>query len=215
MLKRNHKASIIQYEQNLWKNDFRLIAGVDEVGRGPFAGPLVASAVVWDENFILKNWENKHSDLHNIKDSKKLTEKQRIKLADFIKENCKEFSIIEIPSKEIDINGVGEVNKTALLNAINQLLTKPDYVLIDYFKLDNELKIPNASITKGDSLSLSIASASIIAKVYRDNLMKNKYHKLYPKYGFDTNVGYGTKKHRDAIKEFGLTPIHRKSFIKF
>lgn len=208
-----NNSSILNYEKTLWEKGFKYIAGVDEVGRGPFAGPLVTSAVIWDQSFINKNWQDPKSLLHKIKDSKKLNEKTKIELAKYIKDNCLEYTIIEITAHQIDKNGVGEANKNALIEAVIKLKTKSDHVLIDHFKLESKLiTMPTTSITKGDSLSLSIASASIIAKVYRDNLMKNKYHKKYPQYGFDTNVGYGTKKHKEAILSFGLTEIHRKSY---
>jgi len=203
---------MLKYENDLWGNGINLICGVDEVGRGSFAGPLVTSAVVWDKDFITENWKDKNSPLHQINDSKKLTPKKRDELSGFIKENCKILSIVEISNTKIDEIGVGEANKLAIIKAINKLGKDLEVALIDHFELRySDVKIKTISITKGDFLSLSIASASIIAKVYRDKLMK-KYHDEYPVYGFDTNVGYGTKKHRDAIKTHGLSPLHRNSF---
>ncbi len=200
----------ISYEKSLWEKGLLVVAGADEVGRGAIAGPIVTAAVSWNFQKLNKILEDQNiTEIYKINDSKKLTEKNRILLSEFIIKNANQFSIVEIDNNEIDTYGVGEINKKALQDAC-QNIKNIEYALIDYFKIS--LKIPVLSITKGDQKSLSIASASIIAKVYRDNLMKEKYHKLYPKYGFDKNVGYGTMAHMQAIKTFGLTPIHRKSY---
>lgn len=200
----------ISYEKSLWEKGLLVVAGADEVGRGAIAGPIVTAAVTWNPqklNDIIKG--QSITEIYKINDSKKLSEKNRILLSEFIIKNADQFSIVEIDNNEIDTYGVGEINKKALQDAC-QNIKNIEYALIDYFKIN--LEIPVLSITKGDQKSLSIASASIIAKVYRDNLMKEKYHKIYPQYGFDKNVGYGTKTHMQAIKTFGLTPIHRKSY---
>ena len=200
----------ISYEKSLWEKGLQIIAGADEVGRGAIAGPIVTAAVSWDFQKLNKILEDQNiTEIYKINDSKKLSEKNRALLSEFIIKNANQFSIVEIDNNEIDKNGVGKANKKALEKAC-QNIKNLEYALIDYFKIN--LEIPVLSITKGDQKSLSIASASIIAKVYRDNLMKEKYHKIYPQYGFDKNVGYGTKAHMQAIKTFGLTPIHRKSY---
>lgn len=206
----------LKYETSLWNDGIDAIAGVDEVGRGCLAGPLVAAAVVWPEEILewLSNEEHPHYKLLiKVKDSKKVTLKNRELLSNFIKENCSEYSIAEFQSDEIDNLGVGVCNIKALeQSALNTNGVK--HVLVDHHKIFKNDEIPSTSITKGETHSISIAAASIIAKVYRDQIMKIKYHELYPQYGFDSHVGYGTKKHIEAIKQYGLTSIHRRSFCK-
>ncbi len=206
----------LKYESTLWNSGTGIIAGVDEVGRGPLAGPIVAAAVVWPKEILAWTTDAEHPHfkiLQKIKDSKKVTLKNRELLDKFIRENCAEFSIVEISSEEIDKSGVGECNIKSLEQAALQI-KNISYVLVDHHKIFKNVSEPKTtSITEGESHSISIAAASIIAKVYRDNLMKNKYHALYPQYNFDSNVGYGTKKHLEAIKTYGITPIHRKSFL--
>ena len=206
---------MFKYENNLWNSNINVIVGVDEVGRGPLAGPIVTCAVGWTKEIIenILKIPYKKELLLLVNDSKKLSEKKRNLLSDFIKKECLNYSMCELPSDEIDKNGVGETNKKALICAVSALSKKIQvgHVLIDYFSVCDELNIPETAIKKGDQLSFSIASASIIAKVYRDKLMR-KYHTKFPQYGFDTNVGYGTKKHIQAIKKYGYSPIHRRSF---
>ena len=223
MLKKQIKASKIKskdlflYENKLWKlyGNSSVIVGVDEVGRGPLAGPIVGCAVAWTKEIIdnMLRIPHKKELVLQITDSKKLTPKKRTILSEFIKNECLTFSICEISAKDIDKSGVGEVNKKVLECAVSGILkkTKVSHVLVDYFSVCEDLNVPETALKNGDQLSFSIASASIVAKVYRDNLMV-EYHNKYPKYGFNTNVGYGTSKHIKAIKEFGYTPIHRKSF---
>ena len=182
-----------------------IIAGVDEVGRGPLAGPIVSCAVVLDLNVVdeeLILW---------INDSKKLNEKKREELAEVIKEKALAYHIASRDSKEIDSRGIGVCNNEVFLEACNSLEVKPDLVLSDGYTVKG-IKIPNKSVIKGDTKSASIAAASIVAKVYRDNLMK-EYALKYPGYGFEANVGYGSSKHIEAIKENGPCEIHRKSFL--
>jgi ribonuclease HII len=200
---------MLSFEQKYWSQGFLNIAGADEVGRGCVAGPIVAAAVIWDKDFLLENID-KIDELKTINDSKKLTEKKRNVLSELIKNNAKAYSIIEISAKIIDEKGITYANNTALTRAILELPIKADFVLIDHFKVDIE---NSESITKGDSLSITIASASIIAKVYRDNLMQTKYSQEFPEYGFEKHVGYGTKFHMEKIKEFGLCGIHRRGFL--
>ncbi len=207
----------LKYESTLWNSGTGIIAGVDEVGRGPLAGPIVAAAVVWPKVILEWTTDTEHPHfkiLQKIKDSKKVTLKNRELLDEFIKSNCQHYAIIEISSEEIDKNGVGECNIKSLEQAALSI-KGIEHVLVDHHKIFKTQPTPETtSITEGESHSISIAAASIIAKVYRDNLMKNKYHNLYPEYSFDSNVGYGTKKHLEAIKAYGITPIHRKSFLK-
>ena len=196
---------LIEYETKLWEQGIVNIAGIDEVGRGCIAGPLVTASVVWDKDYILNSDD---PEIALINDSKKLTEKRRNLLSEFIKSKAKQYSIVEISAEEIDKEGVGKANEKALVLAASNV-ENLGHLLIDHFKLAH---FPQTSITKGDSLSISIAAASIIAKVYRDKLMKEKYHQMYPEYNFAKNVGYGTKHHIEMIKQYGYCAIHRKSF---
>ncbi len=207
----------LRYENSLWNNDTEIVAGVDEVGRGCLAGPLVAASVVWPKEIL--EWSTNESHPHyktllKIKDSKKVTLKNREILSEFIKTNCLHYSIIEISSEQIDSLGVGVCNIQALEDAALQI-DKIEHVLVDHHKIFTNRESPKTtSITQGESHSISIAAASIIAKVHRDILMKTIFHNQFPLYGFDTHVGYGTKKHISAIKQYGTTPIHRRSFLK-
>ncbi len=182
-----------------------LIAGADEVGRGPLAGPITAAAVILDleafpEKLILE-----------INDSKKISSKKREELSEKIKEKAIAFNIFSLDNKEIDEKGIGFCNQKVLEKAATGLNPKPALVLSDGYPIKN-IQIKNNFIIKGDSKSASIACASIIAKVYRDNLMK-EYAFMYPEYKLNSNAGYGSKEHIEAIKKYGITPIHRKSFL--
>lgn len=186
--------------------NYTYIAGVDEVGRGPLAGPIVACAVILDLNVIddeLILWLN---------DSKKLSEKKREELAKEIKKKALAYHISEKSNAEIDEKGIAYCNNSIFLEACTSMKIKPDLVLSDGY-LVKGINIDNKSVIKGDAKSASIAAASILAKVYRDNLMKD-YSKKYPHYGFEENAGYGTTKHIEGIKEFGTCNIHRMSFLK-
>lgn len=181
------------------------IAGVDEVGRGPLAGPIVACAVILDLNVLDDDM------ILGLNDSKKIPEKKREELAEIIKEKAIAYFISEKSNKEIDEKGIAYCNNQVFLDACYNLKVKPELVLSDGY-LVKGIKIPNKYVIKGDAKSASIAAASILAKVYRDNLMK-EYSKQYPDYGFEDNVGYGTKKHIDGISKVGICDIHRKSFL--
>ena len=196
--------SNLEIETNLWAKNIKNICGIDEVGRGCLAGPLYSAAVVLDQN---TNFESK--DFNQINDSKKLSEKKREKLFDYIIDISK-FGIGICTVEEIDHLGIQEAVKLSMIRAVESLEIQPNHLLIDNMKLD--LDIPQTSIIKGDQISKSISSASIIAKVSRDNLMKNQISNDYPIYKFEKNKGYGTKEHMDAIKTFGITKQHRKSF---
>ena len=175
-----------------------------EVGRGCLAGPVYSAAVVLNQ---ITNFDSK--DFNQINDSKKLSEKKREKLFDYIIDISK-FGIGICTVEEIDHLGIQQAVKVSMIRAVESLEIQPDHLLIDNMKLD--LDIPQTSIIKGDQISKSISSASIIAKVSRDNLMKNQISNNFPMYKFEKNKGYGTKEHLDAIKTFGITKQHRKSF---
>jgi len=188
-----------QYERKFLKQGFQFIAGIDEVGRGPLAGPVVAAAVILPGDFFLAG----------IDDSKKLTEKKRKEYDVIIRRDALAYSIAMIHASEIDEINIYEATKKAMKAAISSLEPKPDFLLIDAMKLDTPFS--SESIIKGDAKSISIAAASIIAKVARDELMK-EISLLHPDYGFQRNMGYGTKEHLQAIKQYGITSYHRKSF---
>lgn len=187
--------------------NYKYIAGVDEVGRGPLAGPIVAAAVVLDLNVNL----NKDLILR-ANDSKKLSITVRKELSHIIMQKALAYKIVAIDNKQIDERGIGWCNNQVFIDCCAGLSIKPDLVLSDGYKIKNFLDL-NEFVIKGDTKSISIACASIIAKVYRDELML-KYHYKYPSYGFSQNVGYGTEQHVNAIKEHGTISIHRKSFLK-
>lgn len=183
------------------------IAGVDEVGRGPLAGPIVSAAVIIDLDY------SKDKDLIlYINDSKKLSHNLREQLSEEIKNRAIAYNIAVMDNLEIDLNGIGYCNHEVFRRACKGLKTVPDLVLSDGY-LIKEFDMKNEYVIKGDTKSANIACASIIAKVYRDKLME-VYGEKYPQYNFKKNVGYGTEEHVRAIKEFGLTPIHRLSFLK-
>ncbi len=194
----------LQYERALQSKGYRLIAGVDEVGRGPLAGPVVCAAVIMplDENALIVG----------VDDSKKLSEKKREQLAEEIKKRALCYTIVEIDEKKIDEINILEATKLGMKQAIEGLKEKPEMVLTDG-NMTLDITIPQTSVIHGDALSYSIGAASIIAKVYRDHLM-DEYAKTYPQYGFEKNKGYGTAAHINGIKENGLCPIHRRTFTK-
>lgn len=189
-----------KYENMLLEeNPEALICGIDEVGRGPLAGPVVACAVILNtgHNFL------------GLDDSKKLSANKREMLNTQLKEDVLDYAYgIAIP-KEIDELNIYNATKLAMERAIGQLKQQPNYLLIDAMKLDND--IPQTSIIKGDAKSVSIAAASVMAKEYRDTLMKALAEE-YPGYDFEKNVGYGTKAHLEGLRNLGITPYHRKSF---
>lgn len=187
------------YEKELYDLGYNFIAGVDEAGRGPLAGPVVAAAV------ILK----KDAKLSIVNDSKQLTEKQRDAALKEIKEHALAIGIGIASVEEIDLINIYRATKEAMYSAIHQLKIKPEFVLIDAMPM--ELDIPLKSIIKGDELVASIAAASIVAKTTRDAYML-EMDKLFPEYGFKNHKGYGTKEHLLALETYGPTPIHRKSF---
>lgn len=217
-------------EKKLWKKGYTVI-GIDEVGRGAFAGPVVAAAVVFSirhpealakgSHEILLGQLTHQNDNIIIDDSKRLNPKQRRDAAIWIKKNCLSFSVAEVGLSTINKHGIGIATQIAFRKTLNLLRfddsnhrSKKRFVLIDGFhvKYLKGFGLKNQkAIIKGDQKSISIAAASVIAKVYRDNLMI-KLHKRYPLYGFAKHKGYGTKKHQEAIKKLGLSKLHRTSF---
>ena len=189
-------------EQTLLKAGIKNIAGVDEAGRGPCAGPLVLASV------ILKDPLSKL--LVDVRDSKELSESKREELFDVVIKNSITYSIIEVSVEEIDAIGLHKCNIEGMRRAINALEITPDYVLTDGYPVPG-LTTPNLAVWKGDQVAISISAASILAKVYRDRIMI-KLDKEFPNYGLANHKGYITASHTAAIKEFGVLPIHRKSF---
>lgn len=193
------------YEFDKSFGNYRYVAGVDEVGRGPLAGPIVACSVILDLEVL-------DTDLIlYINDSKKVKEAKREELSEIIKEKALSYCIAVSSNEEIDEKGIAFSNNKIFLESCNSLSVKPDLVLSDGYLIKN-IQIENKSVIKGDTKSASIAAASIVAKVYRDNLMK-EYAKEYPCYDFENNVGYGTSKHIEALKTYGKCSIHRNSFL--
>ncbi|TSC95451.1 MAG: ribonuclease HII [Parcubacteria group bacterium Athens1014_10] len=198
------------YETKLLKKGFKNIAGLDEVGRGSLAGPIVAGAVILNSKQYIKI-KNKNLK-YSIKDSKKLSPKQREKLFEIITSRVSAWAIGAINEKIIDKIGIAKANALVIKKAAKNLNVKPDFLLIDGNLKIDKIVIPNYNVIKGDEKIFSCACASILAKVYRDRLMKEKFHKKYQLYGFDKHKGYGTKYHLEMIERHGLCPLHRKSF---
>ena len=190
-----------EYERKHYEKGAKYIAGVDEVGRGPLAGPVVCASVIMPKDKIIEG----------VTDSKKLSEKKRESLAEQIKRQALSYSIYSIEPSEIDQINILNAVKKCMVEAVKGLSIKPDVTLVD--GVDTGLEIETEYITKGDYLSYTIGCASIIAKVYRDRLMVD-YAKEFPEYNFEKHKGYGTKAHIDKIKEIGPCKLHRKTFIK-
>lgn len=188
-----------EFEIELYNNGINFIAGIDEVGRGPLVGPVVTAAVILPKDFYDER----------INDSKKLTEKKRELLYDVIMENAISVGVGISSENVIDEINILNATKRAMLEAVNNLSVKPEHLLIDAVKLNTD--IPQTSIIKGDAKSESIAAASIIAKVTRDRMMI-ELDKIHPEYDFKHNKGYGTKKHIEAIRKYGIIKEHRKTF---
>ena len=190
---------LYKYENELYDKGLNFIGGVDEVGRGPLIGSVVAACVVLPRDFVLEG----------LTDSKKLSEKKRDEFYKIIWDKATSIGIGIVDEKVIDEVNIYEATKIAMKKAISDTNIKPDHVLIDAMPLD--IDVPTTSIIKGDAKSISIAAASVIAKVTRDRMMY-ELDKIYPMYGLASNKGYGTKKHIEAIKKYGITKYHRLSF---
>ena len=190
---------MLAYEKELYTQGIDLIAGVDEVGRGPLAGPVVAAAVILPEN----------CKIPGLNDSKKIPKSKHKEIYEAVLQNAIAIGIGIKDNQVIDQVNIYEATKLAMMEAIGQLEPQPQHLLIDAMKLD--LPIPQTSIIKGDANSLSIAAASIVAKVTRDQMME-EFDKEYPGYDFAQNAGYGTANHLAGLHQLGVTPIHRRSF---
>jgi len=187
-------------EASLRSAGFRLIAGVDEAGRGAYAGPIVMAAVIL----------NPDNPLKEVGDSKSFSERKRASLAQAIKERSLAYSIIAIEAEEIDENGLQPSNIGGMRRAITALTVEPDYIITDGYQVEG-LEIPAIAMWRGDNFSETVGAASILAKNYRDEVMI-KWGERYPEYGFAEHKGYGTAEHVAALEKFGVLPIHRKSF---
>lgn len=188
------------YEKELYAKGYQFVAGVDEVGRGPLAGPVVAASVILPVDCYIPK----------LNDSKKLSQKVREELYNIIAREAVAIGVGVVSAREIDKINIYQATKKAMRLAISQLPVTPDYLLIDALQLEG-LPIPQKSIVQGDAKSISIAASSIIAKVTRDRLMKQMAQR-YPQYGFDRHMGYGTKQHLEALNAYGTCPEHRLSF---
>jgi ribonuclease HII len=191
---------IDHYERQLRDRGFTALAGVDEAGRGALAGPLVAAAVILPESF----------DPDGLEDSKLLTRRQRERAYARVTEEAVAFAVCKAMPKRIDRAGLHRTNLALLRRALRKLPVTPEFVLTDGFPL-KRLGVPSLGLRKGDVVTASVAAASVVAKVTRDRIM-DRYHRRFPDYGFDTNRGYGTERHWEALWRLGPTPIHRRSF---
>lgn len=189
----------LKFEQQAYDLGKKYIVGLDEAGRGPMAGPLVVGAVIFPQGY--------YND--KINDSKKLSEKKREELYQIIIQEALAYQIEIIDVADVDRLNVYQASKKGMIDAIDHLSIRPDYALTDAMPLGDVIE--HQAIVKGDAKSLSIGAASILAKVTRDRIM-NDYAKIYPEYGFEKHKGYPTKQHKEALKTYGVTPIHRRSF---
>ncbi len=191
----------LSYERRLWKKGYKYVAGIDEVGRGPLAGPVVAAAVVLPEK----------SKIKDLADSKKLSPKKREVLFRVIKKKAVGIGVGKVNHRVIDKLNIGKANLLAMKDAVKKLPFSPGYLLVDGKRNRINLSVPQHGISGGDRKCASIAAASIIAKVIRDRIML-RCHQKYPEYRFDLHKGYGTRKHLQKLREIGPCPIHRRSF---
>ena len=190
-------------------------AGCDEAGRGPLAGSVFAAAVVWSEEIITNPDHSEWLELLN--DSKKLTDKQRVYLRPLIEKYATAWAVVEVSAEEIDQINILKASITGMQRALDKLTIRPQHILVDgnkwrpYIPEGEVMEIPARTVVKGDGKYLSIAAASVLAKTYRDEYMF-RLHEQYPQYHWDTNMGYPTKAHYEAIRQYGITPYHRKTF---
>jgi len=189
------------YEKQAISSGYRFVAGVDEVGRGCLAGPVVAAACILDSSTPLPK---------GLNDSKQLTRQQREKISEKLKERCVAYAVGQVEADEIDEINILQASIKAMLKAVHALQPAADFLLIDAVSL-KQSPLPQIAIIRGDGLSASIAAASVLAKTYRDELMRS-YHQEYPHYGFSENVGYGTAVHLDGLQKHGPCSLHRRTF---
>lgn len=192
---------LYKYEKLLWASGYKYVAGCDEAGRGPLFGPVVAAAVILPKDFVLEG----------LNDSKKLTEKKREKYYPIIMEKALAVGISIVSSKEIDEINIYEASRQAMLRAIDNMKLKPDYIITDAMPLDGFTSIPHESIIKGDAKSITIAAASVIAKVTRDHIMYEE-DKKHPEYLFSKHKGYPTKKHIELLNKYGIIDGYRLTY---
>lgn len=192
------KVDLLKYEHELYEQGYNLIAGCDEAGRGPLCGPVVAAAVILPKNYKLEG----------LNDSKQLSEKKRDKFFEIIKKDAISYGISIIDAKTIDEVNIYEASRMAMLDAISKLSVKPDFIITDAMPLKKENSMP---IIHGDALSITIAAASVLAKVTRDQIMY-ELDKKYPEYEFKSHKGYPTKKHLEIIKKYGILDFYRKTY---
>lgn len=205
-MKEKEEARLIELkkmDKEFYDKGVKYVAGIDEAGRGPLAGPVVVASVILPQDSMIEG----------INDSKKISESKREKLYEIITKEAISYGVGIIYQEEIDEINILQATKKGLTEAIKQMNIKPNIIMVDALSGIDTLGIPYKSIIKGDAKCYSIAAASIIAKVTRDRIMR-EWDKLYPEYGFGSHKGYGTAKHIAAIKEFGPCPIHRRTFIK-
>ncbi|MNK03114.1 Ribonuclease HII [compost metagenome] len=193
---------MLTYEKQYWRENFRHIAGIDEVGRGCLFGDVVAAAVILPQDILIEG----------VTDSKKLSEKKREMLYETIMEKAVAVGVGFADAETIDRINIKQATRLAMKEALEQLSVTPDYLLIDAEKVDSD--IPQMAVIKGDALSQSIAAASIVAKVTRDRLCRGEWEAMFPEYGIAVHKGYATKLHREQILALGATPMHRKSFMR-
>ncbi len=202
----SHKTTpTLEFETALWNQGFLIVAGIDEAGRGAWAGPVMAGAAVLPADPKVLN------RLEGVRDSKLMTPAERETMFDVIRAEAKVYAVGEADAGEIDRVGILNATKLAMKRAVDGLGICPDHLLIDYVRL-HDVTIPQTGIKHGDMLSLSIACASVLAKVTRDRFMRTTAAELYPQYRFDQHKGYGTKLHQQALAQYGPCPIHRRSF---
>jgi ribonuclease HII len=192
----------LDIENQLWSEGKRLVCGIDEVGRGCFAGPVVVGAVIFPEGVSVPE---------GVADSKLLKPTQREELSVLVKKEALAWAVAEISVTHINKVGIGKATQMAFRKVVKLLEKSPDYILIDAFYIQHLSRKRQQAVKDGDKICASISAASIIAKVYRDKLMTD-LHKKYPNYGFSKHKGYGTKEHQEAIRKYGLSKIHRTSF---
>lgn len=197
----NKTFEAFEYDKQYYSDKIKIIAGADEVGRGPLAGPVVVASVIMEDAPVI----------NGVRDSKTIGESKREKIYEELNANARSIGIGWIEPEEIDSINILNATRKAFADSLNELSIKPDFVLMDYIT-DIETELPYKAIKKGDAMSYIIGCASIIAKVTRDRYMI-EMDKKYPQYGFAKNKGYGTKEHMDAIKKYGSCPLHRKTFI--